>query len=194
MSSTDYHIPLGIGIAEILPIGVLTSARNGVNICLRNYQRAYVICRMQHGANATQETFTFAQSSGAAGQAVGVGEKVLTNNIDNWWYSNDFTLTADGLQDVTWSEGAAAKAVQFDATQSKSKIAVFDIEPEKVMDLANGFDCLTVNTAGSNSAHYGEVFAILLPRYKPPLSVTVDNAADISWSISSSASASASAS
>ena len=193
-SSTDFHIPLGIGIAEILPIGVLTSVRNGVNICLRNYQRAFVICRLAFGANGTAETFTFAQSSAAAGSAGGIGEKALTNNIDNWWYSNDFTLTEDGSQDVTWTEGTAAKAWTCGTVQSKSKIAIFDIEPEKVLDLANGFDCLTVNTAGSNSLHFGEVFAILLPRYKPPVTVTIDNPADISYSISSSASASASAS
>lgn len=193
-SSTDFHIPLGIGLAEILPIGVLTSARNGVNICLRNYQRAFVICYLKMGADTTQDTFTFAQSSAAAGAAGGIGEKALTNNVNNWWYSNDFTLTEDGSQDVTWTKGTAAKAFQPGATASKSKIAIFDIKGEEVLDMANGFDCLTVNTAGSNSAHYGCVFAVLLPRYKPPVTVTIDNPADVSASTSPSPSASTSAS
>lgn len=193
-SSTDFHIPLGIGIAEILPIGVLTSARAGVNICLRNYQEAFVICRTKHGAHTSAEVFTFAQSTGNAGDAAGISEKALTNNVENWWYSNDFTLTSDGAQDTTWTAGTAAKAWTTDTAQSKSKIAIFQIVPEEVMDLANGFDCITVNTTGSNSAHYGEVFAILKPRYKPPVTVTIDNPADQSYSASASVSASASAS
>ena len=194
MSSTDYHLPLGIGHAEILPIGVLTSARTGINICLRNYQEAYVVCRTMHGAHTSAEVFTFAQSSAAAGSAGGIGEKALTNNIEDWWYCNDCGLTQDGGQDVNWTAGTAAKAWTTDTAQSKSKIAIFHIIPEQVLDSANGFDCITVNTTGSNSAHYGEVYAILLPRYKPPLSVTIDNSADVSYSPSASASASASAS
>ncbi len=194
MSSTDYHLPLGIGIAEILPIGALTSARNGINICLRNYQEAYVVCKTMHGAHTSAEVFTFAQSTGSAGSASGQSEKALTNNIEEWYYCNDCGLTEDGGQDVNWTAGTAAKAFTTSTTQSKSKIAIFHVIPEQVMDLANGFDCITVNTTGSNSAHYGEVYAILLPRYKPPLTVTIDNPADISWSSSASASASESAS
>lgn len=194
MSLSEILLPLGIGRAEILPIGVMTSARNGINICLRNYQRAVVVCQIRTGGNGTQDTFTFAQSSGAAGDAVGVGEKALTNNIERWWYSDDASLTPDGAQDTTWTEGTAAKSWQPSNAQNKTHIACFDIVPEEVMDIQSGFDCITVNTAGSNSAHYGEVHAILYPRYKPPLTVTTDNAADISWSVSSSASASRSAS
>ena len=194
MFQTDIHLPKGLGIAEILPIGVLTSARNGINICLRNYQRVFVICYMAAGVNSTAETFTFAQSTGSAGSANGQGEKALTNNIEDWWYSNDFGLTEDGSQDVTWTAGTAAKAWTTNTAQSKSKIAIFCVELENALDMANGFDCLTVNTTGSSSVHYGCVYAILCPRYKPPLTVTVDNPADVSWSQSPSSSESASAS
>jgi len=198
MSRSD-HLPLGLGIAEILPIGVNTSGRNGINICLRNYHRAFVVCRIMCGASASTETFTLAQSSGAAGTAAGTGEKALTNNVP-FMYCNDCSLTEDGGQDVNWTVGTPAKAWTTDAAQSKSKIVIFDIVPEDCLDLANNFDGITVNTGGSASAHYGEVFAILLPRYKPPLTVTSDQAFDtggsksISLSASSSVSASASAS
>ena len=198
MSRSD-HLPLGLGIAEILPIAVLTGGRNGINICLRNYHRAFVVCKMTAGANGTAEVFTLAQSSGAAGTAAGTGEKVLTHNVP-FMYCNDCGLTEDGGQDVNWTVGTPAKAWTTDTAQSKSKICIFDIVPEDCLDLANNFDGITVNTTGSSSAHSGEVFAILLPRYKPPLTVTSDQAFDtggsksISLSASSSVSASASAS
>lgn len=190
----DFHLPLGTGIAEIMPIGVMTTARNGINVCCRNYTRVFVLCYQASGNNTTTTTFTFAQSSASAGSATGYGEKALTNNIEEWKYCSSVALTEDGGQDVNWSTGSAAKAWTTAGVASKNEMAIFDVKPDEVMDIQNGFDCLTVNTGNSNSAHYGCVLAFGVPRYKPPLSMTIDNPSDVSWSASASASASESAS
>ena len=75
----DFH-PLNEQIAMLVPTTVGGASKNGINISLKNAAKAWIVCINQKGADATQCTWTLAQSSGNAGSATGTGEKAMTNN------------------------------------------------------------------------------------------------------------------
>jgi len=147
-------------IAELVPSAVGGGAMNGINISLKNVSRCLIVCVNRKGADATQCTWTLAQSSGNAGSAAGTGEKAMTNNVPIW-YSDGFG-TSNLLTAAT-----AAKSYQQAATQSVTQCVVFEIVPELCMDLANGFDCVTVNASDPGAANSVYAYALLDPRYSP---------------------------
>ncbi len=155
-------------IAQIIPMGVGGAGKNGINISLKNVQRAFIVCLIEQGVDATQTTFTLAQSSGNAGSATGTGEKALTNNV-NLWYNENCALNN------VLTKGTAAKSYQTDIQQSRTKMVIFDIIPAECMDIANGFDCIVVNSSDPAAANIAAAFAILEPaRYAPLPTVFAD--------------------
>lgn len=154
-----FHPELG-QLAEIIPMTVGGAVKNGINISMKGVHRAFIVCKVQQGADGTQTTFTLAQSSGNAGSASGTGEKALTNNVDIWVNQNVALATALTKQ-------TAAKAFQTDTEQSRTKLVVFDVRPAACMDVAGGFDCITVNSTDPAAANTINAFAILETRYAP---------------------------
>lgn len=152
--------PSFLNMAQIIPMGVGGGVKNGINISLKNANRAYIYCLVQKGADATQTTFTLAQSSGNAGNAAGTNEKAMTNNVPIY-ISDSFAL------DNTLTAATAAKAYQCAATQSVTQAVVFDIDPAACMDVANGFDCITVNTTDPGAANTVCAYALIDPRFSP---------------------------
>lgn len=156
----DFH-PLNLNFPIwIIPPTVGGAVKNGINISLKNAHKAYIICTNQKGADATQCTWTLQQSSGNAGSAAGTGEKAMTNVVPIY-YSDSTAL------DPTLTETTAAKSYQQAATQSVTQVVVFEIIPEESMDLAGGFDCVTVNTSDPGAANTIFAQAYLEPRYAP---------------------------
>lgn len=142
--------------AELIPMTVGGAVKNGINISLKNVHKAYIVCKVQQAVDATQITFTLAQSSGNAGSATGTGEKALTNNV-NIWINQNCALD-NGMTKTT-----AAKAFQTDAEQSRTKLVVFEVKPAECMDVAGGFDCITVNSTDPAAANTINAFAVLIP-------------------------------
>jgi hypothetical protein len=156
----DYH-PLNLNFPiMIIPTTVGGAGKNGINISLKNAHKAYIVCINQKGADATQCTWTLAQSTGNAGSATGTGEKAMTNVVPIY-YTDSAALSN------TLTETTAAKSYQQAATQSVTQIVVFEIIPEEAMDIAGGFDCVTVNTSDPAAANMITAFAYLEPRYAP---------------------------
>lgn len=154
-------------IAEIIPQGVGGAGKNGINISLKHAHKAWIVCRNRKGADGTQCTFTLAQSSGNAGSASGTGEKAMTNNVpiyysDNFSASNLLTKAADG------------KAYQQAITQAVTQVVIFEIVPESCMDLAAGFDCITVNASDPAAANTVSADAIIMARFCPLPTVFAD--------------------
>jgi len=154
-------------VAQIIPMGVGGAGKNGINISLKNVLKAYIYCFIEQGADATQTTFTLAQSSGNAGSAAGTAEKALTDNV-NIYYNENCALNN------VLTKGTAAKAYETDVNQSRTKLVVFEIFPEACMDLANGFDCIVVNASDPAAPNIAFAFALLEPKYAPLSSVYTD--------------------
>jgi hypothetical protein len=148
------------GIATLVYPQTTNGNPGGINISLKNALKAYVVAIHRSGAAAAQGVVTLAQSTGNAGSASGTGEKALTNNVPIW--INEAS-DADSLLTAT----TAAKAYTFDINQTRTKIAVFEVDPIACMDLPNGFDCLVANVTGGDALNFIDVFAIIEPRYSP---------------------------
>jgi len=157
-----------VTLAEIVPSGVGGAVKNGINISLKNVHKAEIYCINRKGADATQCTWTLAQSTGNAGSASGTGEKALTNNVSLIEYSDawdtDHTLTAT----------TAAKSYQQAVTQSVTQCVKFTVIPEECMDLANNFDCIVVNATDPGAANSVYAIAVLYSRYAPLPNVFAD--------------------
>lgn len=154
--------------ADLIAPTVGGAAKNGINISLKNAQKALLYCIIKQGADGTQTTWEVVQSSGNAGSASGTGEKAITNNVPIW-----ISDTAAGTNLLTAT--TAAKVYQTSITQSVTKVVVFEIVPELCMDLANSFDCVTVNTQGDpGAANTVHAFALIVPRYSACPNVFTD--------------------
>ena len=149
-----------VTLAEIVPSGVGGGVKNGINVSLKNCHKAEIYCINRKGADATQCTWTLAQSTANAGSATGTGEKAMTNAVPIDYsdgFGTDNALTA----------ATAAKTYQQAITQSVTQVCVFTIIPEQAMDLANSFDCVVVNASDPGAANIIHAFAVLHPRFDP---------------------------
>lgn len=164
---SDFH-PEHNGYIVIHPMAAGGSTISGINISLKQAQRCFIYCEIEQGADATQTTFTLAQSSGNAGSAAGTGEKAMSANVPIFYNENCATNNV-------LSAATAAKSYQTDTGQSRTKLVVFDIEPAVCMDLANNFDCITCNATDPGAANICGIKALIVPeRYSPLATVFAD--------------------
>ncbi|RPI50117.1 MAG: hypothetical protein EHM49_08960 [Deltaproteobacteria bacterium] len=162
-----FHPELNL-LAQLAAFGV-DDTRDGTYISLKNVHRAFIVVCIGQGADATAHTVTLKQATGGAGTTTGTAEKALgTVNV----YYNETTWLASNL---LTAGTAAVGAYTFGADQSRGKVLVFDIVPERDMDVANGFDCISIDFSDLGAANCGGAFAILLPpRYAPLATVYSD--------------------
>ena len=96
----------------------------------------------------------------------GTGSKALANAVPIY-------LVADASTSDEWVAQDAAVSYTTDATL-KHKLIAFEIDAS-ALDVANGFDCVTVKTAASNAANITQASYILSDlRYGTGSSVVVD--------------------
>lgn len=128
---------------NLLPISVLPPAtdaagRTGAWVSLKSATRAWVVAYIDQGNAAT-----IALSINQASAIAGTGSKVITNVVPIW-------ANQDGAASVFTR---ATDAVNFTTSAAvKKKIVVFLIDPE-TLDVAGGFDCITLITGASNAAN-----------------------------------------
>ncbi|MFA6165394.1 MAG: hypothetical protein WC700_02175 [Gemmatimonadaceae bacterium] len=149
-------------IVELLAPAADAGGRTSDYISLKNYIKAFIVVHITQG-NAATIALTPKQATAVAGTAV----KVLANAVRIW--SDLDTAASDTLV-------ARTAAVDYTTDAGvKNKIVVFEIDPE-TLDVAGGFDCITVLTGASNVANITQAMAYLVPRYAQatPPSAIVD--------------------
>ena len=137
-------------------------AITGDYISLKNAHRAFVLVHVAQG-NAATMAISIQQATDVAG----TGTKVITVAVPIW--ANEDCAASDALVRQT-------DAVNFTTSAAvKHKLIVFQIDPE-TLDMANGFDCITVITGASNAANITSAVYLLEPRYAQttPPSAIVD--------------------
>ena len=137
-------------------------AITGDYISLKNAHRAFVLVHVAQG-NAATMAISIQQATDVAG----TGTKVITVAVPIW--ANEDCAASDTLVRQT-------DAVNFTTSAAvKHKLIVFQIDPE-TLDMANGFDCITVITGASNAANITSAVYLLEPRYAQttPPSAIVD--------------------
>lgn len=148
-------------IVEAMPCATDAAGRTGDYISLKNTKMAWVIVDITQG-NAATIALTIEQASAVAG----TGSKAITLTVPIW--ANLDTAATDTLVRRT-------DAVSYTTDAGlKNKQVVFQIDPA-TLDLANGFDCITVKTGASNVANLTHANYILETRYAqatPPAAIT----------------------
>lgn len=145
------HLVEGQKTIGLLKPAADAAGRTGRYISMKDAHRAFIVAYVDQG-NAATIALTPKQASAVAG----TGSKNLINNIQIWACLDVVALDAlvrqaDG---VTFTTDAGVK----------EKMVVFQIDAA-ALDLAGGFDCITVATGASNVANITSAFAVLETRY-----------------------------
>lgn len=145
------HLAENTKVIGLLKPAADAAGRTGRWITVKDAQRAWIVVYVDQ-ANAATILLTPRQASAVAG----TGSKVLTVPVQIW--ANLDIAASDVLV-------RQADAVNFTTDAGvKEKIVIFQIELSS-LDLAGGFDCLTVLTGASNVANITSAFAELEARY-----------------------------
>lgn len=152
MSGRQFSMPYEVPPVGLLPPAADAGGRTSAYHTLKNALKAYVVCHVNQG-NAATVQFSVLQATDVAGDS----SKAVTA-MPIW-------LVADtSVADAVVAQAAAASFTT--SATTKDKIVVFEILPEACMDLANGFDCIAVQTAASNAANITEAMLFVVEAYR----------------------------
>jgi hypothetical protein len=147
------HIPEGLAPVTLLAPAADAGGRTGaVYVSLKNALKAFLVVHINQG-NAATVAITPVQATAVAG----TGSKVLTNNVPIW--SNQDCVASSAYVRATDAANLTTSA------GVKDKIIIFDIDPTLAMDMALGFDCISVTTGASNAANITSAELFVLPKF-----------------------------
>lgn len=141
--------------AAVMPLDLDTD-RTGDYVNVANCQRMGVLAVISPGTAGDDPTFTLNQATTAAG-----GSTKVATVITAYWTKQAATdLTSTG----TWTKSTqtAASTVAGNATSAEqAKMYYFEVDPA-TLDVANGFDWISVDVAlaASGGAQYGTIIYI----------------------------------
>ena len=147
-----FQLAENMKIVNLLAPAADAAGRTGAYVSLKNAIKAWIVVNVTQGNAAT-----IALDPLQATAVAGTGSKALTNNTRIW--SNLDTAAGDTLVART-----AAKTYTTDAGV-KLKQVIFEIDPAACMDIAGGFDCISVSTGASNAANITEAQLFILNKY-----------------------------
>lgn len=137
-------------INSLLAPATDAAGRTSGYVTLKNAHKAFVVVHITQG-NAATIALSLSQATTVAGGSA----KAVSNTFPIW--SNLDVAASDTLVSRT-----AAASYTTDAGV-KNKIVVFEILPEAVLDIANGFDCVAVTTGASDAANITSAVIYLTP-------------------------------
>jgi hypothetical protein len=160
--ASSFTLPEEAKIVSILEPAADAAGRTGDYISLKGAHKVYLVAHINQG-NAATVALTPKQASAVAG----TGVKVITTS--RIWVCDD-AATSDAL--VRQSDAANYTT----SAGLTIKVVVFEVDPSS-LDVAGGFDCLTLVTGASNAANITSAVAYLTPLRYPaatPPSAIVD--------------------
>lgn len=132
------QIPEGAVPYHLLAPAADAAGRTSPYLSLKNAVRAWIVVYMDQG-NAATVLLSPLQASAVAGTgSKAIAAARISTKLDE--ASVDFTKQTEA---TTFTTDAALK----------KKIVVFEIDPTKVLDQANNFDCIAISTGASNAAN-----------------------------------------
>src|SRR5689334_15157469 len=127
----QFSLPFNIPPVQVFSMATDAAGRTGTYLSLKNAVKAWLVCEVEQG-NAAQVTLCPLQAS----DACRTGSTAI-NSVAI--YVDEDRAAASAL-----TAQAAAASFQCSATTCRSKVVIFEIEPEVALDVANAFDCVTV--------------------------------------------------
>ena len=144
-------IPQDLALYHLLAPAADAAGRSSSYLSLKNAVKAWVLAYIEQG-NAATIALTLQQATAVAG----TGSKAI--NAARIWTKLDEAFT-----DFTQQPEAASFTTD---AALKKKLVVFEIDPAKVLDVANDFDCLRVTTGASNAANITSALLLVQPRHQ----------------------------
>jgi len=144
--SSRFSLPYSVPPIDLLPPAADAAGRTSSYVSLANALKAWIVVTVNQG-NAATVALTPLQATSLAG----AGSKAIggVDTVAPIWLTND-TSTATGSDAIV--PQTAALSFTTDATL-KNKQVIFELTPEAIMDLANGYDHIAIQTGASNAAN-----------------------------------------
>ena len=143
-------IPEDLTPYDLLAPAADAAGRTSAYLSLKNALMAWIEVHINQG-NAATVLLSPLQASAVAG----TGTKAIS--AARIWTKLDEALTA-------FTKQTEAATYTTDAGVKK-KIVIFELDPAKVFDVANGFDCIAVSTGASNVANITSARLWIQQRY-----------------------------
>lgn len=129
---------------KLLPCAADAAGRTSSTYAsLRNCEKAWVVVEINQG-NAATVLVSLLQATSDSG-----GSSKAIQNATRIWLNNDTSLATGSDAFVVQTTGTTFTT---DAT-TKDKLIVFEIVPENVLDMVNGFNHIGISTGASNAAN-----------------------------------------
>lgn len=160
--ANKFTLPEEAKIVSLLTPATDAAGRTGAYVSLKNAHKAYIVCHITQG-NAATIALSPKQATAVAGTSA---KAVTTARI---WADED-VATSDAL--VRQSDAASYTT----GAGTTNKVVVFELDPS-ALDVAGGFDCVSISTGASNVANLTAAVAYLTPLRYPaatPPSAVVD--------------------
>lgn len=135
------QIPEGAVPYTLLAPAADAAGRTSAYMSLKNAVRAWIVLHISQG-NAATILCSPLQASAVAG----TGSKAIAATRISTKLDQAFTDFTKQTEATTFTTDAALK----------DKYVVFEIDPNKVLDQANRFNCIAVSTGASNAANITE--------------------------------------
>lgn len=131
-------IPENVTPYDLLAPAADAAGRTSAYLSLKGAVKAWIEVHINQG-NAATVLLSPLQASAVAG----TGSKAITAARITTKLDEAFTAFTKQTEAATFTTDAALK----------KKIVIFELDPTKVFDQANGFDCIAVSTGASNAAN-----------------------------------------
>jgi hypothetical protein len=141
------------------PAALTSTAGDGDYVSLKNFHGVRITLAVLNGATVTGGTITLKQASAVAG----TGEKALA--FTKMWANTD-CAAADTLTETA----VTSNTFTTDTTNSKQLMYVMEVNASD-LDVANGFDCVRIDSTGMANAVGCVLYDLYPSRYASPLAV-----------------------
>jgi hypothetical protein len=150
------HVKTVMGCA---PAALTSTAGDGDYVSLKNFAKLRITLAVLNGATVTGGTITLKQAQAVAG----TGEKALS-------FSKMFANVDCAAGDTMTETAVTSDTFTTNATNSKQLLYVIEVDASS-LDIANGFDCVRIDSTGMVNAVGSAVYDLYGSRYASPIDV-----------------------
>ena len=139
------------------PAALTSTAGDGDYVSLKNYSKLTIVLSVLNATTVTGGTITLKQATAVAGTS----EKALA--FDKMWANTD-TDASDTLTETA----VTSNTFTTDTTNSKKLLYVMEVDAAD-LDVANGFDCVRIDSTGMASAVGSVMYYLSGARNRSPI-------------------------
>lgn len=141
------------------PAALTSTAGDGDYVSLKNFDRATIILSVDNATTVTGGAITLKQATAVAGTS----EKALS--FSKMWANTDV-----GAGDTLTETAVTSDTFTTSTTNDKNLLYVMEVKASD-LDVANGFDCIRIDSASMANAVGSVIYVLHGSRYASPLAV-----------------------